>query len=143
MPDLVAIREGIADALNAIPELQASPYMLSNPTPPSAHVFPDEVDYDQTMGRGHDDWFMTVQAFVGMITDIGAQKRLDLMLNPAGAYSVKAAIEADSTLGGVVDDVQVQSCTGYRVYARSVTISGSGDPVLGAEWRVWILAAGD
>lgn len=138
MPDLVAIREGLATALQAIPELQASPYMLSNPTPPSAHVFPDEVDFDKTMGRGHDDWFITVQAFVGMVTDIGAQKRLDLMLNPSGVYSVKEAVEAEPTLGSTVDDVRVQSCTGYRVYPMA-----DGSQVLGAEWRVHILAAGD
>lgn len=138
MPDLSAIREGLADALQAIPELQASPYMLANPTPPSAHVVPDEVQYDQTMGRGHDDWFMTVQAFVGIATDIGAQKRLDLMLNPSGAFSVKAAVEADVTLGATVDDVRVESCTGYRTYEMA-----DGSHVLGAEWRVHVLAAGD
>ena len=112
--------------------------MIGNPTPPMLQVFPDEIDYDTTMGRGLDTLMFIVQAHVGASSDIGAQKKLDAMLAPSGAtVSVKAAVEADRTLGGVVHDCRVVSCTGYRVY---ITPAGTG--VLGAEWSVQVLAAG-
>lgn len=137
MATLQEIREGLAANLSAIAGMQVSAYMLSAPTPPSAHVFPDETEYDKTMGRGHDDWAMLVQVFVGVSSDIGAQQRLDRMIAPAGAESVKEALEADATLAGVVDDLRVESCSGYRVYP----LEGRGS-VLGAEWRVKVLAPG-
>jgi hypothetical protein len=138
MASLSEIRVGLADALSAIEGIQASPYMLSNPTPPAAHVFPDQIDYDKAMARGLDDWFMTVQAFVGLSSDIGAQERLDVMLAPSGPASVKAAIEADRTLGGVVGGLRVESCSGYRTYQ----LEAVQHLVLGAEWRVHVLASG-
>lgn len=136
MASLTEIREALAENLRTIPSLDVSAYMKANPTPPSAHIFPDEIDFDQAMGGGCDDWFLLVQVFVGVVSDIGAQKRLDPMLAPAGETSVKEAIEADASLGGLVDDLQVVSCTGYRTYPRP-----TGDAVLGAEWRVHVLAA--
>jgi len=133
---LTQIREGIAANLSAIAGWQVSPYMLASPTPPSIHVFPDTIEYDKVMKRGLDDWFILVQAFVGTTSDIGAQQKLDEMLAPSGATSIKAAIESDKTLGGAVSSLQVVSCSGYRVYPRP----GSSDAaVLGAEWRVHVL----
>jgi hypothetical protein len=134
---LTQIREGIAANLAVLDGCQVSAYMLSNPTPPTIHVYPAEIDYDLAMGRGLDKWTFTVQAFVALSTDIGAQVKLDAFLAPSGSQSVKAAIEADGTLGGIVADTTVVSCTGYRVYARD-----GGGPVLGAEWQVDVLASG-
>lgn len=132
MPELADIRQGLADRLDAIPDLQVSPYVLANPTPPAAHLFPDIVEYDKTFGRGHDDWFFTVQAFVGMTGDVAAQINLDRMLAPSGDASVKEALESGSAIAGI-EDVHVLSCSGYRRYAQS-----AGE-VLGAEWRVRVL----
>lgn len=132
-----SIREGLKTRLDTIAGLQASAYMLANPTPPAAHVFPAEITYDQAMGRGQDGWMMTVQAFVGFATDIGAQKRLDKLLASSGADSVKAAIEGDRTLGGVVQHLRVTRAGGYQIFL----VEGRA-PVLGAEWTVEILATG-
>lgn len=132
MATLKQIREGIAAKLNTIPNIQASAYMLSNPTPPAAHVIPGEIDYDQTMQRGMDMWTLTVQVFVALVTDKGGQLRLDAMLAPTGTSSVKAAIEADKTLGGVVDTLRVSRMTGYQIFNLE------RGPVLGAEWTVLV-----
>lgn len=139
---LTEIREAVAEALKVIPGLDAFAWMKANPTPPSAHVYPDSIEYDQTQGRGHDNVYLIVQAFVGILDDRGAQERLDRMLAPDGPDSIKAALEADrysaaGALGGLVDDIHVESCTGYRTYPRP-----QGDLVLGAEWRVLVLASG-
>jgi hypothetical protein len=134
LPELSAIREGIKTNLDAIPGWHISAYMLSNPTPPAIHVFPDEIQYDKAMGRGHDDWWFIVQGFVGMPSDIGAQQRLDTLLASTGAASLKENVESDCTLGGIVDDLRVETTTGYRVYPRP-----QAEPVLGAEWRVYVM----
>lgn len=132
MASLQEIREGLAAALVPLEGVQQSAYVLWNPTPPAADVAPEGVDYHQAMESGS-KWKLIVRVFVGAISDIGAQKRLDLYLAEEGAESVKALIEADSTLGGVVDDLIVTKCSGYRAYERA-----GGQPVVGAEWTVEI-----
>ncbi len=131
---MTEIREAMAEALAAIPDVQVSAWMLANPTPPTIFVFPDEIEYDSSFARGHDDWTMTVMAMVGLVSDKGAQQRLDEMLAPSGPSSVKAALEQQPPLGGAVQDIRVETCSGYRVYAQA-----GAQPVVGAEWRVKIL----
>lgn len=133
---MAEIREGLRARLDTITGLQASAYLLSNPTPPCAEIQPGEIEYDRAMARGMDGTQMTVRVYVGNTTDIGSQKRLDRMLAPAGADSVKAAIEADRTLGGVVDDLRVTRCSGYRVYSRAGMPNAT---VLGAEWDIEVI----
>jgi hypothetical protein len=135
---LQAIREGLAANMNAIPGLAASPWLLSNPTPPAAEIQPSEIEFDQASDRGFDRHLLIVRVFVAASTDRGAQNRLDQMLAGSGAYSVKAAIEADRQLGGACDDLLVMRCSGYRVFSREGMPS-----VLGAEWEVQVIAAGD
>lgn len=129
MATLKDIRAGLAANLEAIQGLQVSAYALSNPTAPCVEIVPADIEYDGAFGRGHDSWTVTVRVFVGMASDVGAQKRLDLHLASSGADSVKAAVESDATLGGAVDDCRVTTATGYRVY-------GAEGRLLGAEWTV-------
>ena len=138
-PPLAELRAGLATNLGTIADVQVSAYMLGNPTPPTIHLLPEEITYDGAMGRGMDTWTITVQAFVGLVSDVGAQKRLDQMLAPTGATSVKAAVEADRTLGGKCSDLRVVSASGYKVYA----LAGQQGAVLGCEWTVQIIAIGD
>ena len=134
---MAELRVALAANLDTITDTQVSAYMLSNPTPPVIHLFPAAVEYDLAMRRGLDKVILTVQAFVGFTTDIGAQKRLDLMLQSAGATSVKAAAESDKTLGGKAQDLRVIAMSGYKVFV----VAGRPD-VLGAEWNIEILATG-
>jgi len=137
MATLTEIREAMAAALEGVVDGQISAWMLSNPTPPTIFIFPDEIDYDGSFGRGHDEWALTVMAMVGLASDIAAQQKLDEMLAPSGSSSVKDALEpapGAPALGGVVQDIRVETCTGYRVYARPTS-----EAVLGAEWRVKVL----
>lgn len=135
MASITAIREGLATNLQGITGLQASAYMLANPTMPTAEVFPSEVEYDQAMARGHDMNVFTVRVFVGEVSDVGAQKNLDAFLASEGDRSVKEQLESDRTLGGACDTLRVTACTGYR---RTV-MEGRG-AILAAEWRVEVLA---
>lgn len=137
MPDLEQIRQALAHNLDAIPGVQVSAYMLSNPTPPAIEIQPAETVYDETFGRGMDTWTLTIRAHVAQTLDVGAQRRLDRMLAPAGASSVKARAESDRSLGGLVEDLRVTRCAGYRVFVRE-----GGAQTVGSEWTVQVLAPG-
>ena len=132
----VALAAALQPALDAVGGGQPSAYTLESPTPPTLWVMgPDQIVYDMTMRRsGFDQWTMIVQGFVGSPLDKAAQVNLDLWLAPSGATSVKAAIEADRTLGGIVDDLTVTEASGYRRYQFQT----NGPTVLGCDWSVLI-----
>lgn len=134
--NLSAIREGLADNLETIGGFQVSPYVLSNFTPPALMVRPaldPAIDYHQAMGNHFSDVHMTVIAYVGTASDIGAQKKLDSLID---SNTIVDAIEADKTLGGACCDLSVETCHAYQEYARP-----DGSTVLGAEWTVLVLAS--
>lgn len=138
MAVLAEIRAGLAANLEAaLSDMQISAYLLSNPTPPAIEIAPAPIVFDLAMHRGSDELKFVVRAFVGLTTDVGAQKRLDLMLAGSGPESLKEAIESDCSLGGAIDDLRVVSASAPRVYGRD-----GQPPVLGAEWLVEIVADG-
>lgn len=139
MATLEEIREGIAANLQPLPGVQVSAYQLGAPTLPCVEVFPASkaIEYDKSFQRGFDRWYLKVRAFTGGATDIGAQKRLDVMIASSGPGSVKTLIESDPQLGGAVTDLRVTQCSGYKTYERP-----SGPMVLGAEWDVEVWADG-
>lgn len=136
MASLSAIRAGLAANLAGLAE-QVSPYMLANPSPPTLQVMgPENIDYLVTMDRSASRWTVIVQGFVpGEIGDVPAQELLDAWLSDAGAYSVRLALESDTTLGGACEDVTVVASRGYMVYV----LEGRG-ATLGCEWVVDIVA---
>lgn len=108
------IRAGMAANLATLDGIQVSPYMLASPTPPALHIIPASIEYDQAMARGVDLLVFTVQVFVALGLDQAAQIKLDEYLAPTG---IKAALESDRTLGGVVADVRVSGLSSYDVVA--------------------------
>jgi hypothetical protein len=138
--NLSAVRGALADALENVANdqgVQVSAYALAQPTPPGLQIIPPGVQYDQAMHRGLDTWIFIVQGFVALTTDVGSQVTLDQMCAPSGPGSVKAALEADKTLGGVVQDLHVLEQSPGRV-ADYAGVS----PMLLVEWRVQIYALG-
>lgn len=133
-----AVREAIADTLD-IPGVNVSPYVLAQPTPPGIQIIPPSVVYDYSMGAslGLDEWMFIVQGFVALTTDIGAQMLLDDLCAPAGSSSVKALLEADRTLGGLVETLHVTEQTAGRQVEQP-----AGNPMLLVEWRITIHAKG-
>lgn len=139
---LQEIREGLATNLGTMDDsphdVQISPYIIENPTPPTLYVIgPEETVYDLAMQRGLDEWHITIQGFVGGPTDIGAQVTLDRWLTPTGGNSVKKALESNPTLSGKIVNIRVVSSSGYRIYHVESTA-----PTLGAEWTCKIFNTG-
>lgn len=129
------IRAALASALEDLGE--CSGYLLSQPSPPAFEIEPAGVEYDQAYNRGLHEWTFTVRGFVATATDIEAQKNLDVWLAATGTGSVKAAIETDLTLGGVVETLHVTSVSPPKTYSVA---SMPNALYLGAEWTVRILA---
>jgi hypothetical protein len=144
---MIEIAQALATELATIPGVQQSAFMLANPTPPAMEVTPGPpqvmrrepfIDYDQTFSRGSDTLLWTVRGLVALTTDIGAQKLLLAFADPTGTKSVKAALEANPTLGGVISDLRVTRCYAPITFQRE----GSTSALLGAEWAVEMYASG-
>ena len=114
MATLSEIRTGIATNLGTISGLRTSAYVPDEPKPPIAIIFPENISFDTAFGRGLDTYTFTVQVIVSKISDRNAQSNLDGYCNPSGASSVKAALESDKTLGGLVQDLRVTEARDYR-----------------------------
>lgn len=136
MASLADIRAGFAGNLATLQGIQVSAYVLGNPSLPTIWVRPapaEGIEYHKAFANGLENWTFLVQAFFASgITDIGAQKKLDELLASTGATSVKAAIESDKTLGGLVKDLKVERCTGYLEYSNPAGTTTA----LGCDWTV-------
>jgi hypothetical protein len=137
---LVEIAEALATALQPlrddIEDLQIYPYFLLNPTPPAIDIYPGDPFQN---GAGFDParktLYWTVRARWTTADHDASQQGLLSLLDPGG---LEAALLADGTLGGTVDDTAVaeDSPSGYREYVADTAINGR---LLGAEWRVQVL----
>lgn len=132
MASVSDLRTGLSNRLATITGLRVSPTFLDSPKPPVAMVLPDRILYDLNGSRGADTFMFMVSLLVGRADDRSAQNKIDSYL--VGATSVKAAIEADRTLGGVANTCRV---TEMRNYAQVII----GEIVyLGVEFEVEVIA---
>jgi hypothetical protein len=127
------IREALAHNIRSnIGGMQVTSYVQEQVTPPSADIRRGPVDYDQAMQGGVTHWIMLVRVYVSGATDKGSQAKLDSYLDPEGSNSMKAAIESDRTLGGLISDLHVTTATGEQAYMNNQS------PMLGSEWTIEI-----
>jgi hypothetical protein len=137
MGTIASIRAGLATAMGTISGLSTEPYVRDVADIPVAMVGgPDPIEFDKTFGRGHDDYTFPIMVFVSRVVDDDSQTALDAYLDPYGASSIKAAIEADPTLGGVVDDLRVTRTQEYEPHDIN------GVVYLGAALVVEVMASG-
>jgi hypothetical protein len=118
MASLSGLREGLAVRLRTIPVLSVYVEVPDTPTVPAAIIYPGfegdpAIRFDSTMARGSDDFLFTVTVLVQMADDLAAQEELDAYLDGTGDRSMKAAIEADPTLGGLASFAHVREARNY------------------------------
>jgi hypothetical protein len=136
MATIANIRTALAAAMT-MDGLSTEAYVRDVADVPVAMVGgPDPIEYDKTFGRGHDDYTFPIMIFASRVSDEEAQETLDAYIDPYGASSLKAAIESDSTLGGVVHDLRV---TGTQEYGPQDI---NGILYLGAVLIVQVMAPG-
>lgn len=141
MANTVDIRNGLATNLQTISGLRVYPFVTGTVATPAAVIVPGDggrgnrraIDFDQTMGRGSDQFFFTILVLVSDAAERAAFETLDAYLAGSGTLSVKAAVESDETLGGIVGWTNVQ---GVMDYGR---IDYGGQSYLGAEFTVEVM----
>lgn len=114
MVTIMEIRKGLAAAMAGIEGLHAFDVVPDSVTPPAAVVYGPEIDYDATMRGGSDDYRFWVILLTSRSSVRSGQEQLDTYLVPSGATSVKAAIEGNEDLGGIVDFARVKSVSEYE-----------------------------
>jgi hypothetical protein len=102
MPTIDEIRAGLQTRLRTIQGLNVPKRVPDTVDPDTAVVRYAGTNFDTTMSRGSDDHTYIVQILTSKASDRG-QDALYSYLDGEGAKSVKVAIEADDTLGGLVE----------------------------------------
>ena len=109
-PTVVQVMDGLEARLATIPGLRVSDVSPGQINPPCAVVgVPDIPDYRLTFSNGYAALTFTVTVFTSAALDRVGQKALAGYADFTGAGSVRTAIEGDKTLGGVAQDVTVDS----------------------------------
>lgn len=109
-PTIEQVMVGIETRLATISGLRVTEYVADQINPPHAIVgVPPIPEYRSTMGRGVFTLEPTVTVLVSAAYDRAGQLKLASYANVTGASSIPAAIEADRTLGGLVDECWVLS----------------------------------
>jgi hypothetical protein len=106
-------------------------------TPPVFFPVDIEIDFDKTFQRGLDDWLVTCRLLVSKADDRSGLAKLAAYMKGSGPLSVKAAIEAEKTLGGACHALHVKTVRGYGKYEHQ------GNNFYGADWIVRVIGAGD
>ena len=105
------IKTGLAANLATVSGLRAYAYQPDNVNTPFAWPLLDSIQYNGAMGGGLITHKFTISVVVGRSAERTAQTLLDGYLSYAGFNSIRAAIESDRTLGGVVQDLIVESAS--------------------------------
>lgn len=129
MATVAEIRTALASALSSIADTQVSGYLLANPTAPVLHVGLGSSSFTQSMrgasATGHMEREFVVECLVQNGTDRTAQTKLDELLDITGSKSINAKIEADPTLGGVVDFAMVTEASQPGVMRDAPSLWGA------------------
>ncbi len=103
------VREGLKANLEAIKGMRVYDLIPSVPVAPAAVVGQLDFTFDLNNARGLDQANLDVIVLVQRFTERTGQNDLDKYLAGSGAYSIKAAIESDLTLGGACNTLRVTS----------------------------------
>jgi hypothetical protein len=117
------VKDGLKVRIETIPGLRAFDYQPDQVNPPFAFPTLDEIRYHQTgMGSGGVVMDFTITIVVGRASERTAQDELDKYTAFSGTQSIRAALEADRTLGGVADDLIVNSSGNFTNLDANDTI---------------------
>lgn len=112
MPATISgVGTGLKNALATITGLRSYDYQPEQLNPPFAFVQLNNISYHGAFQGGSLEMEWNVSVVVGRWLDRTANDKLDTYAAYSGASSIRAAIEADKTLGGACDSLVVQSST--------------------------------
>lgn len=139
--NIAAVRSALGLAPIDLPAVLGKTLTCSEYSPNSVtvpHFYPQEVELNYATERNTFGGQPVIQANCMVLTaeqsnDIGGQQLLDAYLSHPSATSIKAALEADQSLGGVCKSVFVHDIDGYRLYTIGQAV------YFGARFRVQVL----
>lgn len=115
MPATVSqVATGLKNRLATISGLRAYSYQPEQLNVPIAYPVLNSIDYHRAMAGGNVTMNWSLFVIVGRYTDNRAFEALDDYLSYSGAKSVRAAIEADRTLGGVCQTLIVATAVNIQ-----------------------------
>jgi hypothetical protein len=113
------IATGLETRLATITGLRVYDHVPDSYGIPCAFVMPDTIEYWGGFAGGNVQQSFIVTVIVGRTSDRAAQKTLYTYTAYDGASSVRAAIEADRTLGGVAQTSIVNSAGNIRMLQQA------------------------
>lgn len=134
--NLLDAREAIGAALSTVTGLRVYDFQPQTVNVPCALVmFPDDYEYHFVFDGGSTQRpLIPVRLLVSTASDKAGQRRLGGYIAPEGPYSVKAAIDADTTLGGRVNTATVMGVRAFGYY------DVAGDKYLGCEFDIRVVS---
>jgi hypothetical protein len=131
---LSTIRTGLGNRLRTINGLRVAEHLPEQINAPLAVVQLERVEYHRAFAGGASEWQFVIVAVVGRMGERTAQQLLDDLMAWTGPRSLRAAIEADRSLGGAAQTSQVVAARGVRPF-------NVGDAAyLGVEFEVTVIA---
>lgn len=109
---------GLEERLATIDGLRVFDHVPDVFAVPCAFVMPETVDYWQGFSGGNAETNWTVTLAVGRTSDRAAQRNLYETMSYSGVRSVRAAVEADRSLGGRVQTCIVESAQNIRIASQ-------------------------
>ena len=107
-----AVKQGIAVRLGTISGLRAWNEQPNQVNAPIGYANLDGIIYHRTMRASMVEMTFTVTVVVSRADERTGIASVDAYTSATGERSIKAAIEGDRTLGGIVDDLVVESASG-------------------------------
>src|SRR6266496_4990333 len=111
------IRDALQTRINTIAGLQVYDTMPEQVVLPAAIVYPSPGTFltYSTLDGAADLEFIVIVLVSSAVDDL-AQDQLDNFLADSGALSIKAAVDADQSLGGTVDYASVGFAQNYGLH---------------------------
>ena len=127
---VTSVKQALGTALATISGLRAYDHQPDQVNPPMGWPILDQIEYHGAMGPGLVTHEYRVMIVVGRASERAAQQKLDSYLSYDSG--VRAALEADQTLGGVAQSLIVQSAS------KISTIDANDGTYLVVEFRVLV-----
>lgn len=115
---ITQVGQGLKTRLETISGLRVFDYQPDNIFPPIAFPALTSIEYHKAMGGGMRIFTYNITTVTGRVDERTGQDELDAFASYDGAKSVRAALEADKTLGGVVDTLIVTSSASVNALSQ-------------------------
>lgn len=121
MINISGVRDALGKNLQTITGMRVYDIIPDVVVPPCAVVGQLDFTFDIDNARGLDQASVDVYVIVQRISERAGQDKLDELLAGKGPKSIKAALESDRTLGGLVNTLRVLTAESGTYVSGDVT----------------------